>query len=207
MTALEYAMCELGYTESPGGSNRTKYGEWYGLNGVPWCMEFVQWCFAMAGTPLPYRTASCSALLGWYVKNRPEDVHDEPMAGDIIIYTFGHTGIVESATGDTVKAVEGNTSPGEAGSQDNGGGVYRRTRKRSLVEAYIRPYGEEKEMSYEKFLEYMEKYMDETAERPLPEWAREEYQAAMDAGITDGARPMAYIPRYQAAIMALRGKK
>lgn len=38
----------------------------------------------------------------------------------------------------------------------------------------------------------------------LPDWAKEEYQKAVDAGITDGTEPMTLIPRYQAAIMALR---
>ena len=74
---LEAARGELGNTERPAGSNRTKYGEWYGLDGQPWCMMFVQWCFAQAGTPLPCKTASCSALLSWYRKNQPERVRSE----------------------------------------------------------------------------------------------------------------------------------
>ena len=32
---LDTAMAELGYRESPPGSNRTKYGNWYGLDGQP----------------------------------------------------------------------------------------------------------------------------------------------------------------------------
>ena len=67
---LSLAAGELGAMESPAGSNRTKYGQWYGWNGVPWCMIFVQWCFHQAGRPLPYRTASCSALLSWYRDNQ-----------------------------------------------------------------------------------------------------------------------------------------
>lgn len=43
-----------------------------------------------------------------------------------------------------------------------------------------------------------------TATLSLPDWAKEEYQKAVDAGITDGTDPMTLIPRYQAAIMALR---
>ena len=39
-----------------------------------------------------------------------------------------------------ILAIEGNTSPGEAGSQSNGGGVFRRKRSKTLVTAYIRPY-------------------------------------------------------------------
>ena len=46
---LQVARGELGYTESPAGSNRTKYGAWFGLNGQPWCMMFVQWVFSSEG--------------------------------------------------------------------------------------------------------------------------------------------------------------
>lgn len=39
---LSIARGEMGYTESPQGSNKNKYGRWYGLDGEPWCMMFVQ---------------------------------------------------------------------------------------------------------------------------------------------------------------------
>ena len=39
---LAIAQAELGYTENPRGSNRTKYGKWFKLDGNPWCMMFVQ---------------------------------------------------------------------------------------------------------------------------------------------------------------------
>lgn len=42
---------------------------------------------------------------------------------------------------------------------------------------------------------------------PVPEWAKEEYQEAIDLGITDGSNPMQMIPRYQAAIMCKRAVK
>ena len=42
---------------------------------------------------------------------------------------------------------------------------------------------------------------------PLPEWAEKEFAEAVAAGITDGTNPMQLIPRYQAAIMALRASK
>ena len=46
-----------------------------------------------------------------------------------------------------------------------------------------------------------------TATLPVPEWAKAELAEAVSAGITDGTNPMQMIPRYQAAIMALRAKK
>ncbi len=198
--ALDIARRELGSTESPAGSNRTKYGKWLGLDGQPWCMSFVQWCFDQAGAPLPCRTGSCSALLRWYRANQPERVVPDPMPGDIVIYRFGHTGIAESASGSDVTAIEGNTSPGQGGSQDNGGGVFRRTRKRSLAEAYIRPIEEER-MTGKEIYDALCQYL---SNQPVPAWARAELEEAAAMGITDGENPMQLIPRYQAAIMAKR---
>ena len=135
---LDIARGELGVKESPAGSNRTKYGKWYGLDGQPWCMMFVQWCFDQAGQKLPYTTASCSGLLNWCRRHHKEYIVPEPQPGDVVIYSFGHTGIVESVGAETVTVIEGNTSPGAAGSQDNGGMVCRRTRNTGAVTAYLR---------------------------------------------------------------------
>ena len=200
---LEIARGELGRTESPAGSNRTKYGAWMGMDGQAWCMSFVQWCFDQAGRPLPYRTASCGELLRWYQKYAPEKIVTVPKARDVIIYTFGHTGIVEGAKTGTVTAIEGNTSPGEAGSQDNGGGVFRRTRSRTLVKAFIRPYDnyEEDIMTGKEIYDALNDYLKK---QPVPAWAKAELAEAVRLGITDGKEPMALIPRYQAAIMAKR---
>ena len=46
---LAIAAKEIGYTESPANSNKTKYGAWYGMNGEPWCDMFVSWVGAQAG--------------------------------------------------------------------------------------------------------------------------------------------------------------
>lgn len=145
---LVYACAELGKSEIPANSNRTPYGKWYGMDGQPWCMMFVQWVFYQAGMPLPHKTASCSDLLNWYRKNKPSSVQDavpnptiktSPRPGDIVIYNFGHTGIVESISGDNITVIEGNTSPDISGSQSNGGMVCRKIRKMSSATAYIRP--------------------------------------------------------------------
>ena len=200
---LDVARGELGNTENPAGSNRTKYGAWMGMDGQPWCMSFVQWCFDQAGRPLPYRTASCGELLRWYQKYQPECIVTAPRPRDIVIYTFGHTGILESAAASAVTAIEGNTSPGEAGSQDNGGGVYRRTRSMTLVKAFIRPFDkyEEDIMTGKEIYDALNDYLKT---QPVPSWAKAELEEAVRLGITDGKDPMAPIPRYQAAIMAKR---
>lgn len=210
---LTAARRELGIKESPAGSNRTKYGKWYGLDGQPWCMMFVQWCLAQAGMPLPVRTASCSALLAWYQRNRPGSVYKTPEPGDIVIYSFGHTGIVETAEGNAVTAIEGNTSPGTAGSQSDGGEVCRRRRSTSLVTAYIRPdYEEDDEMNIDKLtdadvLKLANRIQSVLGKQSVSPALAAELQEAKARGVTDGTRPGELCTRAQAAVMALRAGK
>jgi hypothetical protein len=216
---LGIAAGEIGVTEYPPNSNNVKYNTWmYGKevsgSAFPWCMAFVQWCYNKAGKRLPYITASCSGLLNWYKANRPECITAKPVAGDIVIYSFGHTGIFESSSGDYITAIEGNTSAGDSGSQSNGGGVFRRKRKKSTVTAYIHPEGvkitpepikeEEDTMTGEEIYKALKEYL---GGQTVPEWAKAEFQEAIDAGITDGSNPCGLIPRYQAAIMAYRASK
>ena len=59
------------------------------------------------------------------------------------------------------------------------------------------------EMTGEEIYAKLNEYL---REQPCPDWALEELQEAIDAGITDGTRPCELIPRYQAAIMAKRAK-
>lgn len=203
---LKIAAGELGATEYPANSNNIKYNTWYYGREVsgstyPWCMVFVQWLFAKLGEPLPLKTASCSALLSWYKTNMPECVKENPEPGDIVIYSFGHTGIVESVSGGRLTAIEGNTS---YGNDSNGGAVMRRERSKSQVTAYIRPinYNEEDDnMTGEEIYKKLNEYL---LTQELPEWATDEFEQAKAMGITDGSAPMCMIPRYQAAIMAKR---
>lgn len=128
---LAVAEGEIGYRE--GKNHRNKYGAWFGMDGVAWCMEFVQWCYHEAGGDLPYKTASCGELLRWYQKHRPECIAKEPVPGCIVIFDFprtpydtDHTGIFERMDRETITTIDGNTSNG---SDSNGGWVERRTRR------------------------------------------------------------------------------
>ncbi|WP_312280813.1 CHAP domain-containing protein, partial [Oscillibacter sp.] len=160
---LNIARAELWYAESPVGSNRTKYGKWYGLDGNPWCMMFVQWCFDQVGVVLPMRTASCGALMrAAQAAGRWVTGGYEP--GDVVIYDFpggaatDHTGIIESVTPSGVVAIEGNTG---AGNDANGGQVQRRTRSNSLIVGAVRPsydVEEEQVITYEKLANVPEKF-------------------------------------------------
>ena len=190
---LAIAAGELGNTELPANSNRTRYGKWYGLDGQPWCMMFVQWCFAQAGEPLPCRTASCSQLLNWYRQFQPERVSSTgPRRGDVVIYNFGHTGILERDNGDTVTVIEGNTSPGDGGSPNNGGGVYRRTRKKTQVTAYIRPFDQREEdgMDKETFKRMWMELRRELQDNDSSAYSQEARDWAVKTGLVQGGDPL-----------------
>lgn len=140
---LDVATSQLGYTEQPAKSNRTKYGEAIGLNGQPWCLSFVWWCFDRAGFAL-YRTGSCSALVERYRKYAPAQIVTSGFRrGDIVFFDWSgdrriteHVGIVTAAQPGSVRTIEGNTS---VGNDSNGGAVMERTRAIGLITCAIRP--------------------------------------------------------------------
>ena len=134
---IDIARAELGTKENPPDSNRTKYGEWFGLNGLPWCAIFVSWCYAHAGHTItgvghPRGFASCQAMLKWARENGK--LVKDPTAGDIVLFDWNgdgrveHTGIFLSWKGDVMfTCIEGNTS---ILNDSNGGEVMIRNRKR-----------------------------------------------------------------------------
>lgn len=141
---LAVAAGEIGYHE--GKNKHNKYGEWFGMDGVAWCMEFVQWCYHEADFDLPFKTASCGELLRWYQKNQPECIAKGPVPGCVVIFDFprtaystDHTGIFEGMGALNITTVDGNTSNGN---DSNGGWVERRTRKISYAKpVFIVPRG------------------------------------------------------------------
>lgn len=178
---LELARGEIGYCESPAGSNKTKYGIWFGLNGQPWCMMFLQWLFhqADAAALLPVKTASCGTMMraaqaaGLWVTGgyRP---------GDLVIYDFpggaatDHCGIVETAEAETLTAIEGNTAEGN---DANGGMVMRRSRSLRLVAGAVRPrYEEEEEETVVRYAHLSD----------IPAKFRPVIEALMNAGVIQG---------------------
>lgn len=178
---LELARGEIGYCEFPAGSNKTKYGIWFGLNGQPWCMMFLQWLFhqADAAALLPVKTASCGTMMraaqaaGLWVTGgyRP---------GDLVIYDFpggaatDHCGIVETAEAETLTAIEGNTAEGN---DANGGMVMRRSRSLRLVAGAVRPrYEEEEEETVVRYAHLSD----------IPAKFRSVIEALMNAGVIQG---------------------
>ena len=159
---IEAARGELGQHEDPAGSNLTKYGFWYGADGVPWCVIFLCWLFNQAGERMAFfgggKTASCGMLLRWYKEQGLTVPVSEVQPGDIVILNFHgtkdteHCGLVTGVTDSTLVAnhlvmertihsvgtIEGNTSPSD-GSQSNGGMVCEKTRYPSQIVAVCRP--------------------------------------------------------------------
>ena len=194
---LEAACAELGVTESPPGSNRVKYNAWYYNRDVsgaayPWCMAFVQWCYAQAGLSLPLKTASCGALLRWYREHDPDCIVQlsEATPGCVVIFDLpgtpsdtDHTGIFESAGTKYVTTIDGNTG---STNDANGGAVMRRSRPVSYVKAVIKPRAiwekEETEVSDKRFNTI------EEIEQNAP-WAAETVQKLIGLGalLGDGA--------------------
>ena len=153
------AESQVGVRESGrnSGVDVRKYQEATNLEerGFAWCAAFVDWCImewlkepevvAWLGlkvrTPEEWRpkTALAWGFLNW-AKDRPNTTDvltpsDKAQAGDIVMFTFSHVGIVVSDNGRTIQTVEGNTN--EEGSRE-GDGVYYRTRNKSLVRRYVR---------------------------------------------------------------------
>ena len=185
---LDIARGELGYKENPPDSNMTKYGKWFGLNGQPWCMMFVMWCFKQAGyyDALPVHTASCTTMMN-SAKAKNMWVTSGFKPGDILIMSFNgsrHVGIVESANPSAVITIEGNTG---SGNEANGGQVMKRTRRYSNILGAVRlNYEEEEEMSYEQFEKYMDRYNTEKAKKSPSSVSAEARAWAEKNGIIQG---------------------
>jgi hypothetical protein len=153
--AIDIASKEIGYTESPAKSNKTKYGVWYDetnngkvkANGNQWCAVFVSWVYFMAGIKWPKNLETIRGFI-WVptmtIRARKNGwVTTEPELGDIILFDWtadggaDHVGLFVKwiVKGKTFETIEGNTSPNN---QSNGGQVLRRTRKIEMVQHFVK---------------------------------------------------------------------
>ena len=145
------------FTANVGENNYTKFAQdlsnwgFYqgGMNGLPWCDMFVDWCFASAfgvedakiiTYQTPYGSAACSSSLGCY--KTVGQLYKTPQPGDQIFFGYGlestHTGLVYKVDGNTVYTIEGNTNSSN-GVVPNGGAV--KTKSYSLSSSRIIGYG------------------------------------------------------------------
>tara|TARA_R110000868_G_scaffold912_1_gene6963 strand:+ start:681 stop:1124 length:444 start_codon:yes stop_codon:yes gene_type:complete len=143
---VEIASLEVGQGELPLNSNKSKYGKWFGFDGVAWCGMFVSWCYAQAGKPLEKigftkGFAGCQTAVAYFKKNDKLTV--QPSEGDIVFFDwnndgrYDHTGIFVKwiEEGKMFESIEGNTS---LTNQSNGGQVMRRTRTNKHV-IFVKP--------------------------------------------------------------------
>ena len=151
--AVKIAAKDIGYRESPPGSNGTKFGKRWKQDGVPWCGMAVASWWADAGFKIPRELAlqidyvPQLIALATQKKHRLSLIHKSRVrAGDAVCYDFptpdgvaDHVGVFEKwidKKAGTFYAIEGNTS--KAGSQSNGGEVLRQRRSMSNVIAFVR---------------------------------------------------------------------
>lgn len=112
---LTAAAGEIGYHEK--GDNLTKYGEWYPMNGQPWCAMFVSWAANQAGIPeniIP-KYSYCPTGASQLKQLGGQEVSGANAGpGDILFHhngsRYSHTGIVEDVSGGQVHTIEGNSS-------------------------------------------------------------------------------------------------
>ncbi|WP_349948942.1 peptidoglycan-binding protein [Lacrimispora sp. BS-2] len=104
--------------------NITKYGEWYGMNGKPWCAMFVSWCAYQAGllatsnnvNGIIPKYASVALGMEWYKEKSRFGVKGSylPKYGDILFLRTdaSHTAIVVGydQSSNKVYTIEGNFS-------------------------------------------------------------------------------------------------
>ena len=143
------AFKEVGTVESPKNSNKTKYGKWFGFDGVAWCAIFVSWCYDRSGVPLGnigYRKGFAGVQSGVAHFKKTGEIVDAENAkvGDIVMFDwngdkrFDHTGIFngwkDKAKG-IMYTIEGNTS---LTNQSNGGQVMSRERNKKGV-VFVHP--------------------------------------------------------------------
>lgn len=105
------AMSQVGYREGAGNNN--KYGAWFGMNNVAWCVIFVCWCAAQSGAPIPTKYSYVGDMSSYFQSRglyRTVASGYIPKAGDLMILGDRHIGIVRSATRSAVYTVEGNYS-------------------------------------------------------------------------------------------------
>lgn len=116
---IQKACDEAGYKEAY--ENNTKYGEWYGMNGVEWCAIFVSWAANEAGLlgDVVPKYSYCYNGINWY-KERGRFYTTSsgyiPKAGDVFFhssdslpYGGAHTGIVIAYKSGYIYTVEGNS--------------------------------------------------------------------------------------------------
>lgn len=143
---LAFAALEVGYKETPPNTNRTKFGTWFGLDGVAWCGIFCSWVYDKAGANLgrigfTKGFAGCQTAVAHFKQTK--QVTTAPRPGDLVFFDwnwdgrYDHVGIfVRMVNGTQFETIEGNTG---IDNQSNGGQVMRRKRTLGKGVFFVHP--------------------------------------------------------------------
>lgn len=106
--------------------------------GIRWCVAAICWCCDVLKIPRPKNGASVQGWIDWAKANGLLRV--SPKRGYVCIAKragISHGGVlVGAASSKTLQSIEGNTSA-NAGSQDNGDGLYRKVRPNNFWDCYV----------------------------------------------------------------------
>lgn len=128
----EVAEAEIGYqgtkSDGTGKGDYTKYGKWFGTNGVQWCAIFTSWCSNCAGVStkvVPKKASTLDMARGSNAYHAwSSDSITSIRRGDVIFFSktqgslttsnggksVHHVGIVSAVSGGSITVTEGNTS-------------------------------------------------------------------------------------------------
>lgn len=136
--AYRQAVLLLGVHEQ-GGNNRGPVvsriiRENNGVVGEPWCGDAVAYWYRHAGSKAVTRSwAAVRNMLTPGVRRT-----NRPVRGDIVRFTFDHTGIFSKDLGNgEIETIEGNTGRQGARADGVADGVYRRRRRKDVVRDYL----------------------------------------------------------------------
>jgi hypothetical protein len=153
---VELAKAELGKniteTSKNQGPEIEKYwsATWYKdgyKNREPYCAAFICWLFqqGMKDNKFTFenpQTPSAFGFEGWCLKQDRSVLlkrSGKISKGDLVIFNFSHIGIAIADEKDgLIVCIEANTSATSTGNQRDGGGVYQKTRKRSLIRSFVK---------------------------------------------------------------------
>lgn len=155
--AARYLLGMAGRTESPPGSNDSPFlAQWRKefptlawMKGQPWCgFACIAAWYHGAGKKLPDGVVYTPNIVMWakagtHFKAIPPTA---AKAGDLVVFDWNpgtgadHVGLaLGPAVGGVIPTVEGNTSATNAGSQSNGGGIFKRSRPVGFIAVVARP--------------------------------------------------------------------
>lgn len=156
--AAHWLLSRIGKTESPPGSNDAPFlAQWRKdipslswMRGQPWCGFACRAAYHYAAhKELPDGVVYTPNIVAWAKAGTNGFTAVPPTAakvGDLVVFDWNpgtgadHVALaLGPAVGGMIPTVEGNTSPSNAGSQGNGGGIFKRSRPVGLIAVVARP--------------------------------------------------------------------